>query len=375
MNRVALKMLVGDRAKYLALVIGLSFAVLLITQQASIFLGLVLRGTGFLQNISQPDLWVADPSTRYIGEIRPLADAQLQRVRAVEGVLWAEPFFTARAPVELMDGEFKTVQLQGISRSTLVGQPPQITAGRIEDLRIPGAVIVEETSREKLNDVQIGETLKLNDRRAIVVGYARARLGFESNAVIYTTYEQALNFVPTGRNNLTYMLVKCKPGYDVTTVQARINQMESLGAFTGDELRWRTIWFILLDTGIGINFAITVTLGFIVGLVVSAAIFYQFTLENLGQFAVLKAMGATRWTLVKMILLQALLVGLIGYGIGVGAAGVFSWFGREPGAELSTHYPWQLMVGSLVATLVCIAVGSLLSLRRVLTLEPAIVFK
>ncbi|MEX0745492.1 MAG: ABC transporter permease [Phycisphaeraceae bacterium] len=375
MNRVALTMLTGNTSKYLALVLGLSFAVLLITQQGSIFLGLMLRATGFLQNISQPDLWVVDPNTRYIGDVRLLNRDELQRVRAIEGVEWAEPFFSARATVDLPGGGFRSAQIQGIGRSTLVGQPPAITAGRIEDLRIPGAVIVEENSREILGGLSIGDTLKLNDRYAIVVGYARARLGFESNAVLYTTYEQAVDFVPTGRTTLPFMLVKVKAGHDIADVTARVNRMEGLGAFTTDEMRWRTIWFILTETGIGINFAITVTLGFIVGMVVSAAIFYQFTLENLRQFAVLKAMGATRMMLVSMVLLQAMLVGLIGYGIGVGAAGVFSWIGRAPGAELSTHFPWQLMVAALLATLLCVSVGSLLSIGRVLNVEPAIVFK
>lgn len=375
MTRVALRMLVGDRAKYLALVLGLSFAVLLIAQQGSIFLGLMLRATGFLQNISQPDLWVADPGTRYIGEIRGLNNEDLMRVRSVPGVAWAEPFFTSRAPVELPNGDFKSIQLLGIDRNTLIGQPPEMVAGDIADLRIPDAVVVEVTSREKLGDIGIGDTMRLNDRRAIVVGFARARLGFESNALVYTTYERALQFVPTPRNPMSFMLVKVKPDADLRAVQARIGQIPGLGAFTTQELRWRTIEFILKETGIGINFGITVLLGFIVGLVVAAAIFYQFTLENLRHFAVLKAMGATRAILVKMILVQALLVGVIGYGIGVGGAGVFSWLGRDPGSELATYFPWQLMVGSLVAMIVCVSVGSLLSLRRVLTLEPAIVFK
>src|SRR5690606_8198564 len=133
------------------------------------------------------------------------------RVRSVPGVAWAEPFFTARAPVELPDGNYKSIQLIGIDRNTLVGQPPQVTAGRIEDLRIPNAVIIEETSRDKLNNVQIGDVLRLNDRRAVVVGFARARLGFESNALIYTTYENALTFVPTSRDRLSFILVGVKP--------------------------------------------------------------------------------------------------------------------------------------------------------------------
>jgi putative ABC transport system permease protein len=375
MYRVALKMLFGDKAKFLALALGLSFAVLLIAQQGSIFLGLLLRATGFLQNISQPQLWVADPDTRYIGELRAMDQQKLLRVRSVPGVAWAEPLFSSRATVELPGGDFKTAQLLGIDRNTFIGQPPRMTEGRIDDLRQPSAVVVAETARDKLGGVERGDVLMLNDRRARIVGFFQARLGFESNALIYTTYRNALDYVPTGRDRLSFMMIGVKPDASVSQVQSRINRIDHIGAFTPEAMRWRTIMFILQETGIGINFGITVSLGFVVGLVVSAAIFYQFTVENLRYFAVLKAMGARHWLLVKMILLQAISVGLIGYGMGVGGAGAFSLLGRPPGTELSTYFPWQLLVGALVAMIVCVSAGSLLSLRRVLALEPAIVFK
>jgi putative ABC transport system permease protein len=375
MFRVALSMLLGDKSKYLSLVFGLAFAVLLITQQGSIFFGLMLRATGPLQNISQPDLWVTDPYVKWVSETRALADQDLQRVRSVPGVAWAEPLFTVRANAELPDGDFRGVHIMGISRTTMVGRPPEVLEGRLDDLKIPDAVMVEESARPKLGFPEIGTELKLNDRRAVVVGFVRAKAGFDSPAMIYTTYENAITFVPLGRNKLSYVLVGVKEGQDVRAVQARISELPDIAAFTPSEMRWKTIRFIMAETGIGINFGITVFLGFIVGLVVSAAIFYQFTLDNLRNFAVLKAMGARRGTLVGMILLQALVVGLIGFGIGVGGAGIFSLAGRKPGAELAVYFPWPLLVGGLVAMLLCISIGSLLSLQRVLRLEPAVVFK
>ncbi|MEX2219158.1 MAG: ABC transporter permease [Phycisphaerales bacterium] len=375
MFSVALKMLLGDRGKYLSLVMGLAFAVLLITQQGSIFLGLMLRATGPLQNISQADLWVTDPHVKWVSETRNLSDADLNRVRSVPGVAWAEPFFNIRAVAELPGGNFRSVNIVGISRSTMVGRPPEMLEGRLEDLRIADAVIVEDSARGKLEDPQIGTVLKLNDRRAVVVGFARAKAGFDSPAIVFTTYPNAVNFVPLGRNKLSYVLVGVKDGVDRREVQARINRVPGLAALTPDEMRWRTVRFIMAETGIGINFGITVLLGFIVGLVVSAAIFYQFTVDNLRNFAVLKAMGARRATLIGMILLQAVVVGVVGFGIGVGGAGLFSLAGRKPGAELAVYFPWQLMFVALFAMVACVSLGSLLSLSRVLRLEPAVVFK
>ncbi|MDX2115354.1 MAG: ABC transporter permease [Planctomycetota bacterium] len=368
-------MLTRDTGKYIALVVGLSFATLLICQQGAIFLGLLKRSTGALQNIAQPDLWVCDPYLNFIEEVRPLSDRDWERVRAVPGVAWAEPFFSSRATVELPDGKYKTAQMVGIDRSTMVGQPPVVTAGSLDDLRAPDAVMVDESSREKLANCQIGDTFRLNDKRAVVVGFCQVKLGFESNALIYTTYDNALRFTPVGRERITFVFVKVQEGRDVADVAREIRERTGLAALTRGELALRTINFILRETGIGINFGITVLLGFVVGLAVTAAIFYQFTLENLRHFAVLKALGARNRKLISMVLLQAMTVGVIGFGIGTGLTGIFTLTGRRPGAELAPYFPWQLLVVCAGGMFVCIMMGSLLSIRRVVTLEPGVVFK
>jgi putative ABC transport system permease protein len=375
MIRVALAMLFGDPAKYISLIVGLAFASLLTAQQGAIFLGLIQLGTGVLQNIRQADLWVTDPSTQYVAEYRPLADREVQRVRSVPGVQWAQPVFASRGTIDLADGGIYTSQIIGLERSALIGQPPEMVEGSLDDLRAPDAVIIDTIGRTKLGNPSIGDELKINERRAVVVGFCRARPGFEGNAIIYTTLENAYNFVPAGRKKISYILVKARDGEDPAAVAERINALPGLAALTRDEFAYRTSMWVLRETGIGINFSITVLLGFIVGLVVSASILYQFTSDNIRHFAVLKAMGATRRVLVGMVGAQALTVGLIGYGIGVGIAGAFGMAGRQPEAQLVAYFPWQLMALSFAAILICVVLGSLLSVRRVLTVEPGIVFR
>lgn len=321
MIHVALRMLFGDRTKYLTLVLGLAFAALLMNQQGAIFLGLLFQATGPLQNVKQGDLWVVDPGIKWVLEYRSLSDQKLSRVRSVPGVEWAEPFFNGWAVTELESGDFKKVQVLGIPRATLAGRPEVILEGRLEDLWIPDAIIVEQQTARTMGNIRPGDTLKINDRRALVVGICKARRGFESNGIIYTTFEQAVRFSPVGRESISYILVQVKPGADPAMVKRSINGLGDVLALSTTEFRARTIEFVVLATGIGVNFAITIALGFVVGLLLSASIFYQFTLENLRHFAVLKAMGAGSGTLVWMILLQALVVGVVGFGIGTGAAG------------------------------------------------------
>ena len=134
-----------------------------------------------------------------------------------------------------------------------------------------------------------------------------------------------------------------------------------------------TIDYYLRYTGIPFNFGITALLGFLVGTAIAGQTFYNFTIENIKQFGALKAMGVTNTRIVGMILLQALVVGLLGYGLGVGLAAAFGW--RIRGTELAFFTPWQLLPITAVAIVLICVLSSLFSVQRVIRLEPAIVFR
>ena len=144
MNFVALKMLIGDRAKYLGILMGLTFASLLITQQLSIFVGLMGRTFGFLSDTAQAEIWVMDPKVQFIDDIKPLQDTVLYRVRSVPGVEWAVPLYKGLIKARLDDGNFQTCNVVGLDDATLLGGPPEMVQGKLADLRRSDGVIVDE---------------------------------------------------------------------------------------------------------------------------------------------------------------------------------------------------------------------------------------
>jgi putative ABC transport system permease protein len=127
-------------------------------------------------------------------------------------------------------------------------------------------------------------------------------------------------------------------------------------------------------TGIVVNFSITVGLGFVVGCAIAGQTFYTFTLENLNQFGSLKAMGVSNSRIVRMVLLQAGVVGAIGYGIGVGLAACFGLLATS-GSRLAFYMPWQVLAGTGAAVAVIVTLSSLFSVYKVIVLEPAVVFR
>lgn len=383
MNFVALKMLVGDRAKYLGIIMGLTFAALLITQQMGIFVGLMVRTYGFITDAGLADIWVMDPKVQFIDDLKPLQETQLFRVRGVDGVQWAVPLYRGLLKVRLDNGNFQTVITVGLDDASLIGGPAQMVVGSLADLRRTDGIIVDEVgAADKLAKtapdgrrvpLQVGDTVELNDHRAVVVGICRVSRTFQSQPVVYTTYTRATTFAPRERRLLSFILVQARPGEDHAVLRDRIRRVTGLGAYGRDEFAQLTVDYYMKYTGIPINFGITVALGFIVGTAIAGQTFYNFTLENLRHFGALKAMGTTNATLLRMILLQAVLVEAIGYGLGVGGATLFGYMMR--GSELAFKMPWQLLALSAAAlTVICMA-AALLSMYKVMRLEPAIVFK
>lgn len=384
MNYVALKMLVGDTAKYVGIVFGLTIASFLITQQTSIFCGLMSRTFGAITDLSEPDIWVMDPKVQFIDDVKPLQDTMLYRVRGVEGVRWAIPLYKGLIKARLSNGNFQTCNVLGIDDATLIGGPPAMVEGTLADLRRAQAVIVDEVgARGKLarelsdgtkSPLRVGDTLELNDNRAVVVGICRVSRTFQSQPVIYTTYSRATQFAPRERKLLSFVLVKAGEGQDARAVADRIEATTGLMAQLRDEFKWATVMYFMKNTGIPINFGIAVLLGFFVGLAIAAQTFYQFTLENIRHFGALKAMGAGNGLLLRMILLQAVIVGALGYGLGVGAA-AFMGYRVGTATELAFFMPWQLLVVAAVAILLIVTLSAGISLSKVMRLEPGIVFK
>src|SRR5688572_7429771 len=144
MRFIALKMLFGDRAKYFGIVMGLTFASLLITQQLAIFVGLMTRTYGFITDAGLADIWVMDPKVQFIDDIKPVQDTALFRVRSVEGVAWAVPLYKSMLKARLEDGTFQNVVIVGLDDATLIGGPPEMVSGRLADLRHSEGVIVDE---------------------------------------------------------------------------------------------------------------------------------------------------------------------------------------------------------------------------------------
>lgn len=378
MTWIALKMLTGDRGKYFAIIFGVTFASLLITEQSATFCGIMLRTISQIRDTHGADIWVMNPNVRYVDDLKAISDNDVYRVRSVPGVEWAVNLYRGQGQAQLENGNYQGLILMGLDDATLVGAPAKMVVGKLGDLQNADAILVDEAGFHQMwpgEPLQTGKTIQMNDRRAVVVGIYRASPNFMTLPIIYTRFSQATLFVPPYRRLMPFVLVRCQPGQSREEVARRIEEQTRLKALSTADFALLTMKYYLGHTGIPVNFGTTVLLGFLVGCAISGQTFYLFTVENLKQFGTLKAMGASDRRIVGMILVQAFVVAGLGYGLGIGLATLFGILATRSMPLLAFFLPWQVLVITGVAVTLIALIGSLLSIRRVLVLEPAVVFQ
>ncbi len=375
---IAIRMLTGDKQKFYGLLFGIGFSTLLITQQLTIFVNLIERGASGVFNAPEAQIWVMDPVSRTTDVNFAMPSTALDEVRAVPGVEWAVPHLRAVASVRTRTGDLEGVAIIGVDDASLIGLPERMVEGTESILSQPDTVIIDDVGITNLfenGDDPIGQRLELNDQRAVIRGVADSIPSFTSQVTLYTKYSQALNYVPGTRNRMSFVLVGVSDSLTAQDVADRIEKQTGLKAETREEFAQAGVDFIIQNTGIPTNFGITVVLGFIVGVAIVGLTFSLFIRDNIKQFGALKAIGVTNSKIIRMVAVQAGLVGLIGYALGVIGTALFIYaFSGNPFFK-GFYIPWQIPLISLVAVIVILALTGFVALRNVLRTEPAAVFR
>ncbi len=378
MNRVALKMLFGDPSKYLGLVLGMAFSVLLVNQQAGVMINVIGRLASMIVDVPSASIWVMDPGVPNTDTIVPMRDTELARVRSVDGVLWAVPMLKSSGNIHTPSGLVTGVTYYGVDDVTLTGVPEVVIMGDIKDLKLADAIAIDADGYHKIwpgEPYQLGRELEMNDHRARLVAIVQVNPPFTTIPQIYTRYSNGLNYVDSRRHYLSFILAQHQPGSDAAEVAGRITQATGLAAWPSETYRERTITWAYQKTALPFNFLLIIGMGVIVGALVVGLLFHLFITENLKQYAVIKAMGVKNRRIVLMVLVQAFVAGLTGYAIGIGMAAAFFHLVRETPSFRGIELRPDVAFISLFLAIGISLMTSMISLRKVLVLDPATVFR
>ena len=372
--RIGFKLLVNDKAKFSALLIGITFAVFLMMEMTAMFAGILDRAYSTVTNIGAA-MWVMDPAVNTASSSIPMPDYLLDAVRSMDGVSYAVPLFMGGALVKLEDGTYQSVSVVGLDDESLFGRP-EIEQGNILDIYDDNTFFaVNDAEFSKLKNPKIGTSFELNDHRGTIMGIARvASNGLNGVPTLYTTYNRAIEYIPSMRFTISYILVQPKNDAAVAGIKQQVAKL-SYVALTKAEFNKQISDFYIYKTGIGTNILMMTVISFIVGLSISGQTFYTFILENLEKFGALKAIGAKGRELIYMILFMATFTALTGYGLGVGLVTLMICIARSrmPNyAAMITFWNLGLAFGMV---LLIAGISSYIGVRKVLKIEPFDIFR
>lgn len=378
MTYVAFQMLIGDRAKYIGLLFAVAFSTFLLQNQTSIFSNLMKRAGNQIRDVTDADVWVMAPKTEYFDQTKALQESDLQKVRGVSGVDYAVRIFKGLPIAKTRKGQFAACSVLGLDDATLLGAPRNMILGNWQDLWKPNCIVLDKAGYLLLfpgEELKLGQELELNDQRVKVVGISDALPAFTTFPLIHARYTEALTFQGRQRQQLSFVLVRPTVGTSPDELATRIAEQTGLMALTTSQFQRASVVYYLKNTGIPVNFGITVVVSIIVGLVVTGQTFYLFILENLKQFGALKAIGVTNGSMLGMVLFQSSLVWFVGVSIGTALSATF--FNISSLVIQLRHFIffWESAVGVAAFMLLIIALASSAGLMRVIRLQPAEVFR
>jgi len=372
--KLALKLLMNDRAKFFALLTGITFAVFLMVMMMSMFSGILLRASSSVENVGA-QIWVLDPAVNNVSSSIPMPDYVLDFAKSINGVKHAEPIYFGGAMVKLHDGTYQGVNVIGLDDATLFGRP-FLLQGKIEDIFAEnGFLVVKDAEYDKLENPVMGTEFEINDHRGRIVGIAQVpQSGLFGVPTLYTTYNRARSYIPSSRFTMSFVLVEPKSVADIPHIQS---QIKGLGyqALTRAQFTKKISDFYKFKTGLGMNVLIMTVISFIVGLSISGQTFYSFVVENLDKFGALKAIGAKGRELVMMIMIQSTFTCLLGYGMGVGLATMVMILAKLRMPDYAAQVTYTNLSLAFVLVVIIAIFSSYISIRKVLQIQPFDIFR
>jgi putative ABC transport system permease protein len=373
MPPLAQRNLFHDKVRLTVTLTGIVFSVVLIVVQLGLFLGFTTATSNLIDH-SGADLWITSKNVPYVEQGVAFSERKLNQVRAVPGVADAQKIIAHWTQWKRHDGGEDSVQIVGINVDDPLERPWNLVEGRVEDLKSPDAVILDELYKQKLGVTRVGEVFEIGGYRARVVGFTRGIRSFTTSPYVFTSFKNAQDYTNLREDQTLFILVKVAHGADIQRVRRDLlDHVKDVDVLTNAEFGHMTTFYWMFTTGAGVAVLIAAVLGLIVGFVVVAQTIYATTMDHIREFGTLKAMGAPNSYVYKVIMKQATISAVIGYVLGM-IVSVFVVQGSQKGGA-AILMPPPMAAGMFFLTLAMCIGAALVSINKVTRIDPAMVFK
>ncbi len=374
MLAVAIRNLLHDRTRFVIALVGVTFAVVLISAQAGIFLAL-MRSSATIIEHTDADIWVTSKNSRNFDFSQPFPENKIYRILSTPGVASAEKYFLGWWVIKLPDGGSEQVEIIGYNPDSGIGGPWRMREGSTADVKGGMYAIMDASAMRRLGPFRVGDYRELVNRRVKIVGISQGAKSFTTAPFVFVSYktaQQIVDYFP--RESTVFILARVVPGADPRAVAARIRRnVDYVDVYTKGDYALKTKMYWMFETGIGFGFLLTMLMGFLVGIVIVGQTIYSSTIAHLKEFGTLKAIGASNRHIYQIILHQALTNAVIGFLLGtlltLLAKGLIERMG------MAMLLPPRILAAIFGVTLVMCLLAAFISIWRTMQLEPAEVFR
>jgi putative ABC transport system permease protein len=373
MPPLAQRNLFHDKVRLTVTLTGIVFSVVLIVVQLGLFFGFTTATSNLIDH-SGADLWITSKNVPYVEQGVAFSERKLNQVRAVPGVADAQKIIAHWTQWKRHDGGEDSVQIVGINVDDNLERPWNLVQGRVEDLKSPDAIILDELYKQKLGVTRVGEVFEIGGHRARVVGFTRGIRSFTTSPYVFTTFKNAQNYTGMREDQTLFILVKVARGASLEQVRrGLLDHIKDVEVLTTGEFSQMTTFYWMFTTGAGVAVLMAAVLGLVVGFVVVAQTIYATTMDHIHEYGTLKAMGAPNSYVYKVIMKQAAISAVIGYVLGMIFSGFVVHASQAGGAAILM--PPSMAVGMFFVTLLMCVGAALVSINKVTRIDPAMVFK
>jgi putative ABC transport system permease protein len=370
--KLAFRNLFHDRLRLIATLIGIVFSIVLVTIQMGLYLGFGRMVTTMIDHAAA-DLWIMPSGTKCFEDPSLLDTRKRYRALSVEGVAEAIPIVIGFADWRMPSGATTPVFVVGSDLRAGGLLPWNLVAGRVESLSIPSTVAVDRSYFDRLGISGMGARAEIRQQAVQVAAVTSGIRSFTTTPYVFMDVDRARMHTGVTPDKATYFLVRTTPSADLEQVRQRLlSNISDVEVLTTAEFRDRSRSFWLFGTGAGAALFAGALLGVIVGTVIVAQTLYSSTKDHLNEFATLRAIGSSRGYIHKVIVCQALLSAVVGFGL---AALIGHEIVRATAATALPIVITPELIGALFALTVAMCIGSAIAaIVQVTRIDPAMVF-
>jgi putative ABC transport system permease protein len=371
-GKLAYRNLFHDRLSLVVTLVGIVFSVVLVAVQCGLYIGSERMIAAMLDQ-SKGDLWVVPFGTKSFDDPSFLIGHEKYAVLSTAGVAEAEELVVGFSAWRKPKGGSTAVLLIGSDHENGTLKPWNLVEGSVAELEAPSSVAVDDTYFADLGVEQLGDLAEVNNTRVRVGAVTHAIRSFTTLPYVFTSLERARSLLDAGSNQASYTLVRLAPGANLEAVRADLSKrLQDREVLTQAEFRKRSVDYWLFQTGAGAALIAGAALGMIVGVVIVAQTLYSSTKDHLNEFATLRALGASAGYIHKVILIQALMSAVLGYGVGMILSLLVIWASKD--TTLLIVMTPGLAVLLFALTIGMCVIAAISAIFKVTRIDPAGVF-